>query len=124
MTPILDAADNQPLVPDLAAEVAGLVADSDAIIAHYQAQGHDPSDNWDFEEALNALGAALYSNNVDEIGRLAASSASAATKSSTSTSTWTSPRPTAKGNRPSGPTTTSTSTLSGRSRYSHPRLDA
>lgn len=68
MTPILDAADNQPLVPDLAAEVAGLVADSDAIIAHYQAQGHDPSDNWDFEEALNALGAALYSNNVDEIG--------------------------------------------------------
>ena len=68
MTTILDAPNNQPLAPDLAAEVAALVADIDEIVAYYQAQGQDPSDNWDFEEALNALGAALYSNNVDEIG--------------------------------------------------------
>ena len=68
MTTILDAPNNQPLAPDLAAEVAALVADIDEIVAYYQTQGQDPSDNWAFEEALNALGAALYSNNVDEIG--------------------------------------------------------
>ncbi len=67
MTTILDASNNQPLAADLAAEVAALVADIDEIVASYQAQGQDPSDNWDFETALNALGAALYSNNVDEI---------------------------------------------------------
>ena len=67
MTTILDASNNQPLAADLTAEVAALVADIDEVIAYYQAQGQDPSDNWDFEEALNALGAALYSNNVDEI---------------------------------------------------------
>ena len=67
MTTILDTANNQPLAPDLAAEVAGLDAGLDEIVAYYQAQGQDPSDNWDFEAALNALGAALYSNNVDEI---------------------------------------------------------
>ena len=68
MTTILDASNNQPLAADLAAEVAALVADIDEVIACYQTQGQDPSDNWDFETALNALGAALYSNNVDEIG--------------------------------------------------------
>ena len=67
MTTILDASNNQPLAADLAAEVAALVTDIDEIVAYYQTQGQDPSDNWDFEEALNALGAALYSNNVDEI---------------------------------------------------------
>jgi hypothetical protein len=67
MTTILDATNNQPLAPDLAAEVAGLVADIDAIIAHYQTLEQDPSDNWDFEDALNALGAALYANRVDAI---------------------------------------------------------
>lgn len=67
MTTILDASNNQPLAADLTAEVAALVTDIDEVIASYQAQGQDPSDNWDFEEALNALGAALYSNNVDEI---------------------------------------------------------
>ena len=67
MATILDAANNQPLAPDLAAEVVGLITDIDAIIAQYQAQERDPSDNWDFEDALNALGAALYANSVDAI---------------------------------------------------------
>lgn len=64
---ILDAVNNQPLAPDLAAEVADLVADLDTVLAHYQALAQDPSDNWDFEAALNALGSTLYANCVDAI---------------------------------------------------------
>ncbi len=67
MTTIRDAANNQPLPPDLATEVESLIDSLNEIIDHYQSQGSDPSDNWDFEEALNALGAALYSNSVDAI---------------------------------------------------------
>lgn len=67
MSTILDAVNNQPLATDLVADVADLVADLDAVLARYQALAQDPSDNWDFETALNALGATLYANGVDAI---------------------------------------------------------